>query len=69
MQLKQYVDVRDINQLLQIAVEKREDVRDATWLPEGFVIAAQERLNRYISTLRPLSANLWREIGFQVIEF
>lgn len=65
-QQKQYVDVRDINQLLMIVADKGEDVRTATWLPQAFVDAGQERLNRYITALRPLSAYLWGDIGFKV---
>ena len=64
MQEKQYVDIRDINQLLQFAVDRGESVQQATWLPESFVEAGQERLNKYLTTTRPVSASSWSDIGF-----
>ncbi|KAJ3536286.1 hypothetical protein NM688_g6859 [Phlebia brevispora] len=64
MQQKQYVDVRDINQLLQIAVGRGENVRNATWLPQDFITTGQERLNRFLSVLRPASSQSWKTIGF-----
>ena len=69
MQQKQYVDIRDINQLLQIVVEKKEDVRRATWLPQTFVAAGQEMLSRYLAIVRPASMQLWQNIGFDIGQF
>lgn len=66
MQQKQYVDVRDVNQLLQIAVDKGVDIRTETWLPQSFVEAGQEMLSRYLNALRPRSAHQWKSIGFDV---
>lgn len=64
MQQKQYVDIRDIQQLLQIAVQRREDVTLTTWLPREFVEAGQERLKRFLEIIRPTSSDLWNVIGF-----
>ena len=64
MQQKQYVDVRDIQQLLQIAAQRGETVSDMTWLPHDFVDAGQKRLNRFLGNFRPTSSHLWEIIGF-----
>lgn len=69
MQQKQYVDVRDISQLLQIAVSRGARLQDDLgWLPAEFVDAGRQRLARYLETLRPANAELWVQVGFQVGE-
>ncbi|KAI0340247.1 hypothetical protein BDW22DRAFT_1334536 [Trametopsis cervina] len=67
MQAKQYVDVRDITQLLRICVTRGARLEDVVgWLPREFVDAGRERLARYLETLRPAQAHLWRDVGFEV---
>ncbi|KAJ7446571.1 hypothetical protein FB451DRAFT_1567791 [Mycena latifolia] len=65
--IKQYVDVQDIGDLLELAVSKYEvDLRkDGKWLPESFVRAAAKRVKAYIRSY-PDSAEHWRDIGFNV---
>jgi hypothetical protein len=62
---KQHVDVRDIGDLLELAVEKYHvDLkRDGKWLPESFVRAAATRVKTYVRNF-PDSAENWGEIGF-----
>ncbi|KAJ7258379.1 hypothetical protein B0H12DRAFT_1049034 [Mycena haematopus] len=64
---KQHVDVRDIDELLELAVEKY-DVnikQDTKWLPESFLKAAVTRVKAYVKSF-PDSAEHWRDIGFSV---
>ncbi|KAJ3558218.1 hypothetical protein NM688_g1060 [Phlebia brevispora] len=66
-QSKKYVDVRDIEKLLKIAVERKENVRkDAAWLPESFVKAGRERLSRFLEAGHRETKSAWRRIGFDV---
>ena len=73
MRVKQHVDVRDVNRLLEIAVVRRVSVRgqDAAWVPTAMVTEATKRAKRYVSgslgVLGSLeSAANWRAIGFLV---
>jgi hypothetical protein len=67
MQHKQYMDIRDINQLLQIASQREARLEDELgWLPQEFVDTGRERLARYLQTIRPMHASRWAEIGFEV---
>ncbi|KAK7059922.1 helicase ATP-binding domain-containing protein [Favolaschia claudopus] len=64
---KQHVDVRDIDELLELAIEKY-DVdfkRDGQWLLETFVNTAAARVRVYVRHF-PTSAESWRSIGFRV---
>lgn len=65
MRAKQYVDIRDISQLLRIAVGQGASVESASeWLPADFVDAGRERLARYLEIVRPVQSQSWKEIGF-----
>ncbi|KAI0700211.1 hypothetical protein BC835DRAFT_1304235 [Cytidiella melzeri] len=69
MRQKQYVDIRDIEQLLRIAVERGANLADDLgWLPQEFVSTGRARLARFLETLRPAHATRWAEIGFEVNE-
>ncbi|KAH8102674.1 hypothetical protein BXZ70DRAFT_799381 [Cristinia sonorae] len=61
---KQYVDVRDINQMLGIAAVRDEDVNRETWLPPEFLDAARARVGRFIEKFR--QGARWERIGFEV---
>jgi len=64
---KQHVDVRDIDELLELAIEKY-DVnvkRDGKWLPESFLRAAATRVKVYVQNF-PESAAHWKDLGFSV---
>ncbi|KAJ7027760.1 hypothetical protein C8F04DRAFT_1008036, partial [Mycena alexandri] len=65
LRAKQYVDVRDIDELLELAVAKYNiDLKkDGKWLPESFVRAAAKRVKAYVRSF-PESAEHWRVIGF-----
>ncbi|KAJ6529228.1 hypothetical protein B0H19DRAFT_1214535 [Mycena capillaripes] len=67
LRAKQHVDVRDIGELLELAVGKYNvDLKqDGKWLPESFVRAAATRVKAYVRSF-PDSAELWRDIGFGV---
>lgn len=67
LRAKQYVDVRDINDLLELAVsEYGVDVaKDGKWLPESFMSAAKKRVRAYVQKF-PDSAQNWRGLGFRV---
>lgn len=61
---KQYVDVRDIGQMLGIAVERGEDVNRESWLPEAFLDAARTRVVRFVEHFRQPAR--WERVGFAV---
>lgn len=62
---KQYVDVRDINQMLGIAATRGEDVNDETWLPKDFLEVARARVVRFVEYFRQPAR--WERIGFEVV--
>lgn len=65
MRDKQYVDVRDLHQLLTIGAQRGERVDGIQhWLPESFVALGQERITRFIENYRQPDG--WRRIGFAV---
>lgn len=66
MRTKQYVDVRDIDALLDIAVAKGAKIRaeDVDWMPESMITAAQGRLWSYTRSGSQKSATGWRQLGF-----
>ncbi|OBZ76468.1 hypothetical protein A0H81_02996 [Grifola frondosa] len=48
LRMKQDVDIRDINELLEIALRRRERVSDVVnWLPKEFLDAARIRIRAY----------------------
>lgn len=59
---KQYVDVRDINQMLGIAATRGEDVNRETWLPKEFLDMARARVVRFVEHFRQPAR--WESIGF-----
>lgn len=67
LKVKQYVDVQDIGDLLELAVAKYNvDLKKGgKWLPESFVKAAVKRVKAYVKRY-PDSAEHWRDIGFAV---
>ncbi|KAJ6509829.1 hypothetical protein DFH09DRAFT_1257981 [Mycena vulgaris] len=67
LRAKQYVDVQDIDDLLELAVSKYDvDLkRNGKWLPDSFVKAAAKRVKSYVRHF-PESAEHWRDIGFSV---
>ncbi|KAJ7106320.1 hypothetical protein C8R44DRAFT_987416 [Mycena epipterygia] len=67
LRVKQYVDVQDIGDLLELAVGKYNvDLKkDGKWLPESFVRAAAKRVKAYVKSYSD-SAEHWRDIGFAV---
>jgi len=64
LRIKQYVDARDINELLTIAVEKKAHVRQENWLSSQFISEAQRRVTLYVS-MYPSSRSSWHTIGFE----
>ncbi|PIL28661.1 hypothetical protein GSI_08705 [Ganoderma sinense ZZ0214-1] len=69
MQLKQHVDVRDIDQLLAIAVDEGASVRapECAWLPGSMTAAAPTRLWLYTLRASAGSKDQWRKLGFEVL--
>jgi len=66
MRLKQFVDVRDIDELLKIAVEAYGlHLRQEKWLSSQFVREAKERIRQYECAF-PASVRRWNAIGFTV---
>ncbi|KAI0685436.1 hypothetical protein C8T65DRAFT_592287 [Cerioporus squamosus] len=61
---KQYLDIRDIDALLAIAVRAGARAGDASWLPQQHFTRAWERLSRYTSTASPSTASQWKKLGF-----
>jgi len=65
MRQKQYIDIRDLQQLLTIAAQKGENVGDVDqWLPASFMFAGRERIRRFVETYRQPEG--WERIGFSV---
>ncbi|KAI0658186.1 hypothetical protein C8Q70DRAFT_918106 [Cubamyces menziesii] len=68
---KQYTDVRDIDQLLDIALRRREHIRSASldWLPQSMITAAITRLRSFVVHAyggdRERAAK-WRRLGFDI---
>ncbi|TFK89416.1 hypothetical protein K466DRAFT_486906 [Polyporus arcularius HHB13444] len=62
LRMKQYVDVRDIDALLAIAVREGARAEDARWLPQLHFRVARERVSRYILT-SPSTADQWKMLG------
>ncbi|EEB93721.1 hypothetical protein MPER_07586 [Moniliophthora perniciosa FA553] len=66
MRQKQPVDVRDIMELLNLAVTNYPDVKlrkEEGWLPATFVSAARTRVKAFVR-LYPTSSRHWKAIGF-----
>lgn len=69
MQDKQYVDIRDIDALLVIALEKGARVKggeEDDWIPESMIALARTRLRSYTRFASRYSAGKWRELGLSV---
>lgn len=64
MQAKQYVDLRDLAQLVTIASNNGEHIDNAQWLPESFLELAKQRVEDLIEATR--QPTNWRRIGFNV---
>ncbi|KAF7292059.1 Helicase ATP-binding domain-containing protein [Mycena indigotica] len=69
LQLKQYTDVRDIGEMLEIAGSKYAGLdvggEDGKWLPATFVRDAKRRVRLYVRS-HPETAERWAELGFRV---
>ncbi|KAJ7117268.1 hypothetical protein C8R43DRAFT_902189 [Mycena crocata] len=67
LRAKQPVDVRDIDELLHVAVSKYgvNLKTDGKWLPDSFLKAAAKRVKAYAKEF-PESAEHWADIGFRV---
>jgi len=72
MREKQPTDVRDITELLNLAVTKYSGAvsrkqtlleKERAWLPETFVRDGEKRVKKYIQ-LYPSSRSQWRTVGF-----
>ena len=66
MRQKQPTDVRDIDELLRIAVRDTTiKINKATaWIPDSFILEGQRRVTKYVG-LYPASASSWTRIGFE----
>lgn len=66
LRAKQYVDVEDIDELLELASNEYDvNLRTEKWLPDSFVREAKKRVTEYVSKF-PDSRDHWRELGFSV---
>ncbi|EIW74406.1 hypothetical protein CONPUDRAFT_147751 [Coniophora puteana RWD-64-598 SS2] len=61
---KQYDDVEDIVETLQIAVDRGDHLEDALWLPRRFREEMEDRVRSFVWDVRMDTAELWRELGF-----
>lgn len=48
LQDKQHTDAADLARLLPIAIRRGDSLRKESWMPETFVIAAKQRIQRYL---------------------
>jgi len=68
LQMKQYVDVRDICELLRIVTQDSEvHIRKESWLPESFVAAGRQRVAEFVLWHSDTSVH-WRQIGLLVTD-
>ena len=67
MREKQYVDVEDISELLDIAVERDQNIwqNNLSWVPRDLLDDAQDRVVDYIEEYPDL-ADSWEELGFYI---
>lgn len=59
---KQYTDIRDVQELLEIACMRGAAIHDVWWLPREFVTEGKKRLARYLQ----LQVELWNKLGVDV---
>ncbi|KAI0819387.1 hypothetical protein BC628DRAFT_1403040 [Trametes gibbosa] len=67
MQAKQHVDVQDLDQLLQIAIERDQNVwqQNLSWMPRELIDEAQSRVYEFIEDLADFDDD-WERLGFDV---
>ncbi|KAJ3793436.1 hypothetical protein GGU11DRAFT_691798 [Lentinula aff. detonsa] len=63
MRQKQPTDVRDIQELLQLAEQKYATAVETPYLPESFVQAGKTRVRKFIG-MYPWSEKQWKILGF-----
>ncbi|KAI0672033.1 hypothetical protein C8Q78DRAFT_718606 [Trametes maxima] len=70
MRFKQYLDVRDIDALLEIVCDKGVKVDDPEWhwVPDAMIANAQNTLETYLVLASPYSVYNWRKAGFSIPE-
>ncbi|GJE93054.1 hypothetical protein PsYK624_092130 [Phanerochaete sordida] len=68
MQQKQYVDIRDINQLVAIAARSGEHLSQASWVPEALLDQGHQHLSLFLRIVRPAETQHWLNLGFDVPE-
>lgn len=64
-QAKQYVDVEDIKEMLEIAVQDDIELRTEKWMPQWFLRLARPRIEEFVENF-PETEDDWSEIGFNV---
>ena len=64
---KQHVDVKDIEELLEIVVDKYPDqiIDCQRWVPDSMIHVAQNRVDEFVEKL-PETVDGWLDIGFEV---
>ena len=64
---KQHVDVKDIEELLEIVVDKYPDqiIDRQRWVPDSMIHVAQNRVDEFVEKL-PETVDDWLDIGFEV---
>ena len=64
---KQHVDVKDIEELLEIVVDKYPDqvIDRQRWVPDSMIHVAQNRVDEFVEIL-PETVDDWLDIGFEV---
>ncbi|OSC99235.1 hypothetical protein PYCCODRAFT_1373451 [Trametes coccinea BRFM310] len=70
MRAKQYIDVRDVDALLDIVCRKRLRIDDenSKWVPADMLEAATSTLERYVVVASPHTLGLWRALGFTIAD-
>ncbi|KAI0684750.1 hypothetical protein BC835DRAFT_1292300 [Cytidiella melzeri] len=63
---KQHQDVRDIEQMLEIAVRRGEKINSVVaWVPVDFLAAARSRVKEFLAQIFPRRQELWQAIGYK----
>ncbi|KAI0347956.1 hypothetical protein BDW22DRAFT_36981 [Trametopsis cervina] len=66
---KQWQDVRDINEMLDIAARRGDKIKDVSdWVPQDFIAAATPRVSKFLEQVYLSQPELWKAIGVPLVD-
>lgn len=66
---KQYTDTHDINQMVEVAAEKGDHLKDCFWIPAESVGAGKRLFRDFAKHSLASDIKLWNHIGFSRFEY